>query len=142
MPSGVYIRTERHSESLRKAHKGMLGRRHSEKTRNLMSIAAQGNKRGLGTKRSIESRVKMSKAQERINRTPSRHVLKLEKIAGRERPDNCEICGDFGRICFDHDHGNGKFRGWICHRCNTSLGLVKDNKEILNALIKYLENQK
>src|SRR3990167_4225882 len=41
-----------------------------------------------------------------------------EYIAGRKRPEQCEICGALGIICFDHDHITGKFRGWICSRCN------------------------
>jgi len=71
----------------------------------------------------------------------NKRVLKhQEKIAGRERPEQCEICGEIGIICFDHDHSNGKFRGWICARCNFVLGLVKDNSKLLIELIKYLEN--
>ena len=67
-------------------------------------------------------------------------LKKREKIAGRKRPNQCEICGAMGKICFDHDHETGKFRGWICLRCNFALGLVKDNIEILFTMIKYLKN--
>ena len=62
----------------------------------------------------------------------------LEKLAGRERSDQCEICGSMGRICYDHNHETGKFRGWICYRCNLTLGLVKDNTNLLELMIKYL----
>jgi hypothetical protein len=62
-----------------------------------------------------------------------------ELRAGRPRPSCCEICGDSGRICFDHDHKTGKFRGWICNNCNASIGFAKDNIEILRKIIKYLE---
>lgn len=64
-----------------------------------------------------------------------------EKLAGRKRPEHCEICGAMGRICFDHDHKTGKFRGWICHRCNVVLGFVKDNSELLNELAEYLKKK-
>jgi len=66
-----------------------------------------------------------------------------EKLAGRPRPEQCEVCGAFGTdtkkgLCFDHCHITGKFRGWICQRCNTALGFVKDNTETLQSLINYL----
>src|SRR3990167_1145705 len=52
-------------------------------------------------------------------------IKELEEIAGRTRPEICEICGAKDTICFDHDHNTGKFRGWICKRCNTVLGKVE-----------------
>ncbi len=61
-----------------------------------------------------------------------------ERKAGRKKSKICEICWESGVICFDHDHKTGKFRGWICQRCNRVLGFVKDNKELLNRLIDYL----
>lgn len=68
---------------------------------------------------------------------------KLEKQANRKKPEQCEICGAFGKdlkkgLCYDHDHKTDKFRGWICGRCNFVLGLVKDNSELLDALAKYI----
>ena len=67
-----------------------------------------------------------------------RQVKKLEEIAGRPRPERCEICDEIDTICFDHDHKTGLFRGWICKRCNTVLGKVQDNPELLQKLIKFL----
>jgi hypothetical protein len=41
--------------------------------------------------------------------------------------------------CADHDHTTGKFRAWICHKCNLALGNFSDDtSRLLNAL-KYLE---
>src|SRR3989304_5351286 len=64
---------------------------------------------------------------------------KKEKLAGRKKPEQCDICGAFGRdfrkgLCFDHDHKTGNFRGWICMRCNLAIGLAKDNSELLIAM--------
>lgn len=42
--------------------------------------------------------------------------------------------------CADHDHESDQFRGWICHKCNLGLGNFADNKERLQAAVKYLEN--
>jgi recombination endonuclease VII len=38
----------------------------------------------------------------------------------------------------DHDHVTGKFRGIICSRCNTMLGMAKDDIQRLAAGIAYL----
>lgn len=60
--------------------------------------------------------------------------------AGRDRPHECEICGEAEvRICFDHCHETGLFRGWLCVRCNSTLGLVRDKVNILEKLIEYLK---
>jgi len=74
----------------------------------------------------------------RVERIKTQKLLEQEKLAGRKKPLNCEICGSNKKICFDHDHETGKFRGWICGRCNTALGLVDDNTEVLEKMIKYI----
>ena len=46
-----------------------------------------------------------------------------------------------GRIwSLDHDHDTGKFRGWICNKCNLALGNMNDNLEYARRLVKYLES--
>jgi hypothetical protein len=41
--------------------------------------------------------------------------------------------------CIDHDHTTNKVRGVICHACNVALGLVRDNKLILQKMLEYLK---
>ena len=55
----------------------------------------------------------------------------------------CFICGihqsELKRALFvDHCHKTKKVRGLLCHKCNSALGLVFDNTEILSNMIKYL----
>lgn len=69
----------------------------------------------------------------------------MRKLATRPKPEKCEVCKlpsiNFKKgLCYDHDHTTNKFRGWLCTNCNTALGLVKDNKDTLKSLIKYLED--
>ena len=42
----------------------------------------------------------------------------------------------------DHCHETGKFRGFLCRRCNLVLGLVKDDEGWLAMLGDYLSEQK
>lgn len=53
----------------------------------------------------------------------------------------CALClGGFGRFPHvDHCHSSGKVRGLLCSNCNTALGLVKDNTEVLQRMIIYLK---
>jgi hypothetical protein len=67
-----------------------------------------------------------------------------EHLATRPRADFCEVCGRFDenrsgyRTVFDHDHATGKFRGWLCSRCNTALGLLEDRSDWILLLVEYL----
>ena len=54
----------------------------------------------------------------------------------------CECCnrpiiksGDFQ--C-DHNHETNEFRGWLCRKCNTGMGLLGDDVEGLLRALKYL----
>jgi hypothetical protein len=73
--------------------------------------------------------------------TKSNRIKKQEFIAGRNKPQKCEInsCKKEGKICFDHDHKTGKFRGWLCDNCNRVLGNAFDNPKILYDLSEYLK---
>lgn len=65
---------------------------------------------------------------------------KQEEAAGSKRPKHCVVCGRRDKkICWDHNHETGAFRGWLCHKCNVILGMAEDNPEILMKLIEYLE---
>lgn len=65
-----------------------------------------------------------------------------ERKAGRRKPSLCEQCGKLGRICFEHDHKTGKFRGWLCHSCNMILGYANDDPDLLVKLAKYLKRNR
>lgn len=53
--------------------------------------------------------------------------------------------GQLQKLTVDHCHTTGKIRGLLCRTCNSALGKLKDNIEILNKAIDYLrksENEK
>lgn len=64
--------------------------------------------------------------------------------ATRTCPAVCECCGKppgAKAIALDHDHKTGKFRGWLCQRCNTAIGMLGDNIfGVLCALDYLLDN--
>ena len=70
-------------------------------------------------------------------------LKKLEKDAGQVCPKQCEICDrtQLKRLSFDHDHETGKFRGWVCYKCNTVLGLVDDDPRMLQKIINFLNEK-
>lgn len=54
----------------------------------------------------------------------------------------CEICRRTdvrpARLHIDHNHDTGEVRGLLCTSCNTGIGLLKDNPEIVTAAAAYL----
>ena len=42
-------------------------------------------------------------------------------------------------LSVDHNHSTGEVRGLLCTACNQSLGKVKEDVNILNSMIEYIE---
>lgn len=59
-----------------------------------------------------------------------------------EQNCKCAVCNknelEVGTLCVDHDHENGKIRNLVCTPCNTALGLLKEDVEILDRAKLYL----
>jgi hypothetical protein len=95
------------------------------------------------TKANSEKRRLYSKEYKKSKPTTFFVNRRREQDAGRPRPQVCDICAKPNQIkkpiYWDHCHKTGKFRGWICHRCNTILGKVDDNAEMLRKMADYLE---
>ena len=51
----------------------------------------------------------------------------------------CCVCGTQENLCCDHDHKTGKVRGCLCKKCNSALGLLNDDIQIVQNLLRYLE---
>ena len=79
----------------------------------------------------------------RFNLTPEQYI-----DLSNAQNNVCKICNNSEnkRLSIDHDHSccNGQFscgkciRGLICSRCNRTLGMVNDDKELLQKMIRYL----
>lgn len=58
----------------------------------------------------------------------------------QDRGNQCEVCHDTPNdgLRVDHDHQTGAVRGLLCRNCNVALGLLKDSRERVGALLDYL----
>jgi hypothetical protein len=111
--------------------------REKEQARRIAKYNANPNeerKRTYAWRRSHKAQLKLISDRARLARQA--------RLAGRPRPKTCEQCGRPGRVCFDHCHESNEFRGWLCHKCNTVLGMVDDSPMLLRRLAKYLETAK
>lgn len=60
------------------------------------------------------------------------------------RKDCCAICkvsfDSLGskQIHVDHCHVSNKVRGVLCHHCNSMLGYARDNQDVLQEAVRYL----
>lgn len=58
----------------------------------------------------------------------------------------CAICAtdDPGKKswCIDHDHDTEAVRGLLCSLCNTGIGNLRDDPDILKSAVSYLERHK
>lgn len=125
-------------EKMGKTHKGTPL---SEETKRKISLAHMGKKL---SQESIRKRTLATSGERAYQWKGGMNMQTRKKYAPRPKPEQCEICNIFGKdlkkgLCYDHNHKTGEFRGWICMHCNFALGNVKDNIEILLAMIEYLK---
>lgn len=64
---------------------------------------------------------------------------KVSAAGGRHRAVTCDLCGVRGNTVWDHSHETGAFRGWLCDRCNRTLGQVHDDVGLLRKMADYVE---
>lgn len=86
------------------------------------------------------------------NRTKHNDLMRMYGISLEEHNQMfeeqnglCYLCnkpgdGRWKKLCVDHDHETGKVRKLLCRSCNTALGQVGDNIELLTKMIEYLSN--
>lgn len=74
------------------------------------------------------------------------HVDRCRQYAGlpeptRTEPVICECCGKAPigqRLCLDHDHASGRFRGWLCRDCNMAIGKLGDTLDGVERARDYM----
>lgn len=56
----------------------------------------------------------------------------------------CKICDSYNNgktLHVDHCYTSGKVRGLLCNKCNTAIGLLNEDIDIIKNVIKYLTAQ-
>jgi len=107
-------------------------------------------KRKLSSKYYYKNRAKCiaNRNKYRLSETNRYSNVKLKDYVHllENQNNKCLICNsEFDnkkvskRACLDHDHSNGKIRGFLCSSCNVGLGNFKDNIDYLAKAIEYLK---
>jgi len=96
------------------------------------NFGTSGSKEGIRTdcKKCCSARNKLVRELKKKHPKPSTDYM-------------CPICNrlqeQFSKsFSLDHSHATGRFRGWLCHNCNTALGLLGDDIQVLQKAINYL----
>ena len=72
--------------------------------------------------------------------TLEQYFLILNAQDGKCAICSTERCSSGRRLAVDHCHSTKKIRGLLCKKCNTALGLLQDNEELITKAAKYLRN--
>lgn len=106
--------------------------KNKDKTKNLSDIWYQNNK----------ERVRYNKIKRIYGLTKEQFEEML-----KQQNNCCATCGikdtdtKSGYLVIDHCHTTGKVRGLLCNPCNTAIGLLKENKQTIGNLVRYLFNE-
>lgn len=71
----------------------------------------------------------------------------LKGVAGEQRKEMLTAQANLCAICFrdmwqphlDHDHKTGRLRRFLCGPCNTGIGLLQDDVDVLKRAVTYLD---
>lgn len=55
------------------------------------------------------------------------------------KPETATRNGKVKALAVDHNHTTGKIRGLLCSDCNTGIGKLKDDRNVLLSAVKYLD---
>jgi hypothetical protein len=106
-------------------------------------------------KRYRETHPERAKASNNKWRRKNPHKVRLHKIKQLyglskreyealllEQQGRCAICHVEDSLVVDHSHSTGAVRGLLCHACNTALGLMRDDPDVLCTAAAYIERTK
>lgn len=113
-----------------------------EKIKAQMRAYRETNKEKINAKK--RTYYETNKEKVRASQIKYNYGLNLEQINKIliKQDYKCAICDRSlieTRGCIDHDHKVKEVRGILCHQCNTGLGLLNENPELLRKAALYIE---
>ena len=96
-------------------------------------------------KHSRIARERMGEDYHKNYRLKQRYGITLEEYNSMLDSQNslCYICettfDEDNKAQVDHDHKTGKIRKLLCRNCNTAIGHMKEDIDVLKKSIKYIE---
>ena len=85
------------------------------------------------------------KSPEGVRSYPKSMTAGIRTVLLAEQGGQCAACTSTlgkGQACLDHDHLTGIPRAVLCHACNASLGLLKEDPARIEALLEYAKKHK
>ena len=136
--------SEARKEQLREACR-RYRERHPERFRASVRDSAR-RRRAAEPTWAASARAKWKAANpEKVKEQVRRYSRKLRgqiEAPTRPCPVTCEACYQPpGKkpLAEDHSKVTGKFRGWLCHKCNLAFGLLGDDLDSIREKLRYLE---
>ena len=98
------------------------------------------NKQSIAWSKANPDKVKKHRRKQRLKQN---YGISLEQYQEMliQHNNKCAVCNEEHKrrpLNVDHCHTTGKVRGLLCDKCNMALGLLKDSKDLINNLGKYL----
>ncbi len=141
MPSGIYSRIR--NEFCKNGHKMSETRKEYISGHSYCSQCKKERTKKAYHRNPTKYRLTSRKLM--LNKKYGLTIEDLEKMIEKQNK-KCAICFQDLQVgtvkcCIDHNHETGEVRGILCSNCNTGIGLLKENNNILQSAIKYLSNQ-
>jgi hypothetical protein len=98
--------------------------------------------RWLKNKETIARQNRNSRLKTTFGITPEDY----EKLSQKQN-NQCLICKkDYGNnknkyLSIDHNHDTGEIRGLLCQKCNSAIGLLNEDIELVKRTLLYLERK-
>jgi len=87
----------------------------------------------------IENKPYRTREGRRESEIRLRYNIELEEYNKCMATSNeCQICGSKEKLCYDHDHDTLKFRGVLCRKCNSGLGMFNDEIRLVQRALNYM----
>lgn len=99
-------------------------------------------KQALYTKKHYQERKARYKESKRLYRFTQYGINEKDFLKmSRKQEGRCGICNKVpDTLCIDHNHDTGQVRGLLCRKCNSAIGKLYDDPEIILNAYYYLVN--